>query len=127
MATILLVEDNPDITFIYKDALEHSGHHVDTAGDGQDGLNKAKSKSYDLILLDLMLPGKHGMQVLQELRDDEATKNIPVYVLSALSDRIISDQASNLGAKGFFVKSEFSPGDLVVALEKVLEKPAEHY
>ncbi|MCA9390569.1 response regulator [candidate division WWE3 bacterium] len=125
MPNILLIEDNPDISFIYQDALEGAGHQVETAGDGEKGLEKAKQGSFDLILLDLMLPGRHGMSVLRELKRTDETKNVPVYVLSALSDGIVADQAYNTGADGFFVKSEYDPGELVTALEKIFsgEKP----
>lgn len=118
MADILLIEDNSDISFIYQEALGKAGHTVDVARDGQTGIDHAFSKPYDIIFLDLMLPGKHGMQVLQELRDDERTQHTPIYILSALSDRIIIDQARSIGANGFFVKSDIDPGELV---EKVAE------
>lgn len=122
MAKILLIEDNPDISFIYKDALLDASHVVETAADGQTGIDLALNGAFDLILLDLMLPGKHGLQVLQELKGNEKTKDVAVYVLSALSDKIVSDQAENLGADGFFIKSEYGPGDLVEAVSDVLKK-----
>ncbi len=120
MADILLIEDNPDISFIYQEALGKAGHTVDVATDGQSGIDKAFSQTYNLIFLDLMLPGKHGMQVLQELRDDVRTQDTPIYVLSALSDRIIIDQARSIGANGFLVKSEINPGELVEKVEEYL-------
>lgn len=119
MAKILLIEDNPDISFIYQDALEGAGYEIKTAADGETGLKSAQEDSFDLILLDLMLPGRHGMSVLRELKRNEKTQNVPVYVLSALSDGIVADQAYNTGADGFFVKSEYDPGELVAALDKI--------
>ena len=119
MPKILLIEDNPDITFIYQDALEEAGYDVTTASDGEQGLEVAKQGEFDLILLDLMLPGRHGMSVLRELKREDPTKDVPVYVLSALSDGIVADQAYNTGADGFFVKSEYDPGELATALDKV--------
>ena len=119
MPKILLIEDNPDITFIYQDDLEEAGYDVTTARDGEQGLEVAKQGEFDLILLDIMLPGRHGMSVLRELKREDPTKDVPVYVLSALSDGIVADQAYNTGADGFFVKSEYDPGELATALDKV--------
>jgi len=116
---ILIIEDDPDIAFLYKSALEESGYTVDTAPDGDKGLAAIREKEYDLVLLDLMLPGKHGMSVLRELKSDDATKSLPVYILSALGDDIVEDQAANTGADGYFVKSDFNPGQLVQEVDKL--------
>lgn len=116
---ILIIEDDPDIAFLYQSALEESGYTVDTAPDGDSGLEKIKTETYDLVLLDLMLPGKHGMSVLRELKSDDVTKSIPVYILSALGDDIVEDQAANTGADGYFVKSDYNPGQLVQEVDKL--------
>jgi len=116
---ILIIEDDPDIAFLYQSALQESGYMVDTAPDGDSGLKKIQESTYDLVLLDLMLPGKHGMSVLRELKTNDDTKELPVYILSALGDDIVADQASNTGANGYFVKSDFNPGQLVEEIDKL--------
>jgi len=116
---ILIIEDDPDIAFLYQSALQESGYTVDTAPDGDSGLKKIQEGAYDLVLLDLMLPGKHGMSVLRELKTNDDTKEIPVYVLSALGDDIVADQASNTGANGYFIKSDYNPGQLVEEIDKL--------
>lgn len=116
---ILIIEDDPDIAFLYQSALQESGYTVDTAPDGDSGLKKIQESTYDLVLLDLMLPGKHGMSVLRELKTNDDTKELPVYILSALGDDIVADQASNTGANGYFVKSDFNPGQLVEEIDKL--------
>lgn len=116
---ILIIEDDPDIAFLYQSALQESGYTVDTAPDGDSGLDKVKEGTYDLVLLDLMLPGKHGMSVLRELKTNDDTKELPVYILSALGDDIVADQASNTGANGYFVKSDYNPGQLVEEIDKL--------
>lgn len=116
---ILIIEDDTDIAFLYQSALEEAGYAVEVAPDGDQGLAKIHDNHYDLVLLDMMLPGKHGMSVLKELKSSEEKKDLLVYVLSALSDDILEDQAKNSGADGYFVKADYNPGQLVDEIDKI--------
>ncbi len=84
---ILIVEDNEDLSFVVKTALEGAGYAVQTAGDGLQALERVKQMVYDLILLDLMLPKMDGCAVNLKLKENPQTAKIPVVVLTAYSHR----------------------------------------
>ncbi len=109
-ATILVIDDDQDILDLVKAQLAgRDGHIVITADSGEQGLALARSEPPDLILLDWMMPDLSGMAVLKTLKGEPETRDIPVYMLSAL--RALSDveQATEEGAAGYFTK----PVDLV--------------
>ncbi len=81
---ILVVEDEQALAFGIRDALLHSGYEVDVAHDGITALETLKSGQYDLVILDIMLPGRSGLDVLKEVRD--ARHDVRVVVLTALAD-----------------------------------------
>lgn len=81
--TVLVVEDDPEIRELETFLLGAEGYCVVSLPDGEEVLERAKAEGVDLVLLDLMLPRKHGNQVLEELRNDPATSEVPVIVVSA--------------------------------------------
>ena len=103
-----------------KVGLSDCGYAAETAYDGEEGLAKAKSFLPDLILLDLMLPKKDGMTVLKELRQESATAEIPVMILSQLSDTDKISEGVALGVVGYLVKVDFSLAEVVAKVKKVL-------
>lgn len=120
MARILAVDDEPTITRLVEAALAKHGHDVLAAGDGQDALFKAKTQKPDLILLDVMMPGMDGHEVLRRLREDPQTASIPVAFLSAVGD--VSEQLDSLeeGAVDYITKP-FSPADLRTRVHEMLD------
>ena len=106
---ILIVEDDASIAELEKDYLELSGFLVDMEKDGEKGRQRALSKDYDLLILDLMLPGRDGFSVTQELR---AKKDIPILLVSARKDDIDKIRGLGLGADDYLPKP-FSASDLV--------------
>jgi DNA-binding response OmpR family regulator len=82
---ILIIEDEREISSIIRMRLEAAGYDVMESFDGQEGLNKAKSASPDLILLDLVLPKISGIQILQELKNDAQYNRIPIIIVTGLS------------------------------------------
>jgi DNA-binding response OmpR family regulator len=116
---ILLVEDNRDILANLADYLEIKGYTVDCAQDGLTGLHLAASQSYDLAVLDVMLPGMDGFTLCQRLR--EARNNLPVIMLTArdtLDDRL---QGFSSGADDYLVKP-FELSELAARVEAVLRR-----
>jgi CheY-like chemotaxis protein len=101
---ILIVDDSRVLQSGMKRALVKSGHEVMLAGDGEGGLAVARQALPDMILLDMMLPNMSGTDVLSALKQDPSTKDIPVFVLSSLSQK---NEARLLqaGAAGYFEKS----------------------
>ena len=98
---ILIVEDEASIAELEKDYLELSGFHVETEGDGEKGLKKALEGNYDLLILDLMLPGRDGFSITQEVR---SKKDIPILLVSARRDDIDKIRGLGLGADDYMTK-----------------------
>ncbi len=113
MSKILIVEDELAIAELEKDYLELSGFEVEVAADGQVGLKKALTEDYDLIILDLMLPGIDGFEICREVR---AEKNIPIIMVSAKKDDIDKIRGLGLGADDYMTKP-FSPSELVARVK----------
>jgi len=122
MATVLFIEDEPTLQKALGDLLESEGFKVMSAMDGAKGVKLAKEKGADLILLDLVLPKKHGLEVLQELKEEESTKDIPVIVLTNVEELEEIDKAIKLGARTYLVKTDFT---LAEVFEKVKEAISE--
>ncbi|MEM9301555.1 MAG: response regulator transcription factor [Pseudomonadota bacterium] len=100
---VLVIEDNPDIAANIGDFLEDHGHVVDFAGDGVTGLHLAVVNDFDVIVLDLMLPGMDGLDVCRKLRED-ARKNTPVLMLTARDTLENKLQGFETGADDYMVK-----------------------
>ncbi len=119
---ILLIEDDKYIFRAYKDGLERAGFEVSGASNGLDGVNKAKEEHPDMILLDLILPVKNGFEVLEEIKIDEKTKNIPVIILSNLGQDSDVQKGNALGAEDYLIKSNYSMKEVVERVKFYLAK-----
>jgi DNA-binding response OmpR family regulator len=122
MKKILFIEDEAALQKAFKDVLEKEGYQMISALDGESGLRLAKSQKPDLILLDLILPRKDGFEVLKELKEDEATKGIPVIVLTNLEDIESVEKAIELGATTYLVKAQYTLEEVIQKVKKALEK-----
>jgi len=120
---ILIVEDDEDILQLLSYNLEGAGFETETAQNGPDGLKKAKSKRYDLIILDLMLPGMDGFDVCRELKRAQETSEIPIIMLTARSEEVDRIVGLELGADDYVVKP-FSPRELILRVRAVLRRYA---
>ena len=109
MKTILIIEDDESIAELERDYLEITGFKTEIAQDGYKGLELALNKEFDLILLDVMLPGKDGFKICQEIR---AVKEIPILLVTAKKEDIYKIQGLGIGADDYIVKP-FSPSELV--------------
>lgn len=115
---ILIIEDDPDIARLETDYLEIEGMLVAHAADGRIGLEMAQKQSWDLILIDVMLPGMDGFELLKKLRDDT---EIPMLMVSARSEDIDKIRALGLGADDYVTKP-FSPSELVARVKAHLKR-----
>lgn len=120
---ILVVDDEPDITALVAYHLAKASYRVLTAGNGRDALRAAREERPDLIVLDLMLPGLTGYEVLAELRRQEETKDIGVIVLTARKEEPDRIKGLSLGADDYLPKP-FSPPELVLRVGAVLRRLA---
>ena len=109
MKKILIVEDDKSIAELEQDYLEINGFKAEIALTGVSGLEKAINKEYDLILLDVMLPGKDGFEICQEIRK---VKEIPILLVTAKKDDIYIIRGLGIGVDDYIVKP-FSPSELV--------------
>lgn len=118
MNRILIVEDEEAIADLEKDYLELSGFEVEVANDGEVGLEKALGEDYNLIILDLMLPGVDGFEICRQVR---GKKNTPIIMISAKKDDIDKIRGLGLGADDYMTKP-FSPSELVARVKAHLAR-----
>lgn len=117
---ILAVDDESDVILILKTALMSEGYDVETASNGPDGLAIARDQIPDLILLDVMMPGMTGFEVLRELKADDATATIPVIMLTGVSDKKSIQEALTSGTD-FYIVKPFEFTDLLAKVEEALD------
>jgi len=110
--TILIVEDDPLLIKMYKTKFVSEGYSVFTAFDGEAGLSLALEKKPDLIILDVMMPKLSGIDMLKKLKGDAYGRNVPVIILSNLSQEEEAKKAFEYGAKEYLVKANFTPGQV---------------
>jgi len=113
LSKILIVEDDLSIIELERDYLEINGYQVDMENDGIQGLRKAKENSYDLIILDVMLPGIDGFEICRQIRQ---MKDIPIILVSARKEDIDKIRGLGLGADDYVTKP-FGPGELVARVK----------
>lgn len=110
---VLLIEDDEFYAHAYQFGLKKAGFEVVMAHDGIEGLEKAQLEKPDLIFLDLVMPKKDGFQVLEELKNEEELKNIPVIILSNLGQEKDMQEIKELGAIDYFIKTNLSMDEII--------------
>lgn len=118
MSKILIIEDEAEIAELEKDYLEINGFEVNIENKGDTGLARAKQETFDLIILDLMLPNVDGFEICKEIRKNQ---NIPVIMVSAKKDDIDKIRGLGLGADDYMTKP-FSPSELVARVKAHLAR-----
>ena len=113
---ILLVEDDEFLRSLVVRKLEEAGYGVAVAKDGEEALRLAGETVPDLLLLDLVLPGFSGFELVAKLRQNDATAKIPFIVLSNSSETQSKKQSQDLGAAGYLVKAQSTPADIVATI-----------
>ncbi len=124
MKKILIVEDDPYVRRLYEKifSMYRSDIQFDMAADGAEGLEKVKTFQPTLILLDVMMPGMNGFEVLEKLKADPTTRDITTVMLTVLGDQGVYQKAMTLGAEGFIVKSDIGPDKLLKVVEMYAQK-----
>ena len=121
---ILLIEDDSDQVYLYTVKFQLEGLNLVTAKNGVEGLEKVRQEKPDLILLDIVMKDMDGMEVLENLKKDATTKDIPVVLLTNLVKKELLGKAKQLGAVDFWSKTEVMPKDAVERIRKILNIPA---
>ncbi len=120
---ILLVEDDQYTRELYEEVIKGEGYALDSATNGEEGLEKIKNGGYNLILLDVMMPKMSGLEVLRAVKNNPPkVQNGPIVILTNLTNDPILNQAYGLNARDFVVKSDITPGDLLEKIKGYLEE-----
>lgn len=118
MENILIIEDNQDVNLMLSQAIKEAGYNVKSSFTGTDGLNEIKTNSYNLILLDIMLPYKSGDQILKEVRE---FSSVPIIIISAKDMISTKIDLLKLGADDYITKP-FDLGEVVARVESNLRR-----
>jgi len=119
---ILIVEDDKFLRELISKKLKDEGYQLAQAIDGEEGVVKAKEVSPDLILLDLILPGIDGFEVLSRIKKDSSVSSIPVIILSNLGQKEEIERGIKLGAIDFLIKAHFTPGEIIEKIKEILKQ-----
>ncbi len=122
--TILLAEDDRFLRRACETKLKQCGFDVRVAVDGDEALSLAREHAPDLLLLDLLMPKRDGLSVLKALKADTATSAIPIVIISNSSKDLEMQNASDLGAVDYWIKSNLSLQELCDRVQRLLGKPA---
>jgi len=121
---VLLVDDDPLIHRLYRPHLERAGYQVVSAASGIEAVELAGREAPQLIVMDIMMPEMDGLSAIREIRRLEATKDVPVIVVTANPQYHLSQQESQWAGASCFLTKPFGPASLVSAIQRLLPKPA---
>lgn len=109
---ILLIEDEEIFLEMFGEKLRQDGYIVETANNGAWGLKEALKGEYDLFIIDVMMPAMTGEEIIEKLKLEEKTKNIPIIVFSASVEDHVEEKVKKMGVNEFFIKTQVIPSDL---------------
>ena len=119
--TILIIEDDKFLRELIARKLFEEDYGVSEAIDGEEGMKKIKEEKPDLILLDLILPGIDGFEVLARMKEDPVLAAIPVIILSNLGQKDDVEKGLKLGAIDYLIKAHFTPGEIIEKIKTALK------
>ena len=119
--TILIIEDDKFLRELIVRKLKDEKYQIVEASDGEEGLEKAKKEIPDLVLLDLILPGIDGFEVLSRIKEEHALSSVPVIILSNLGQREEVEKGLKMGAVDYLIKAHFTPGEIIEKIKTVLK------
>ena len=118
---ILIIEDDKFLRELIVQKLIKEGYTISEAIDGEEGIKKIRDEKPALILLDLILPGIDGFEVLAKMKEDPALSPIPVIILSNLGHKEDVEKGLKLGAVDYLIKAHFTPGEIIEKIKAVLK------
>ena len=119
---ILLIEDEDIFVDMFGGKLEQDGFHVESANNGAWGLKEALKNDYDLYVIDMMMPAMTGEEIVEKLKMEDKTKNIPIIILSASVDEVAAEKVIAMGVTKFYVKTQVTPSELSDKIAEILSK-----
>ena len=123
MATILIVEDDPLVQKFYTILFKEEKYTIHLAVDGVEGVAKAKEITPDIILMDIMMPKKNGIDALKDIKADPKLAHIPVVMLTNFGEQEFVKQSTEAGANAFIIKADVSPRQLITEVRKYVGAP----
>jgi len=118
---ILIIEDDKFLRELIVKKLVKEGYEISEAVDGEEGVKKVKEEKPDLVLLDLILPGIDGFEVLSRTKEDPALSQIPVIILSNIGQKEDVERGLGLGAIDYLIKAHFTPGEIIEKIRAILK------
>ncbi|MBZ9572445.1 response regulator [Patescibacteria group bacterium] len=118
---ILIIEDDKFLRELIAQKLVKEGYKTFEAVDGEEGIKKIKAEKPDLILLDLILPGIDGFEVLSRMKEEPTLVQIPVIILSNLGQKDDIERGLKLGAVDYLIKAHFTPGEIIDKIKNALK------
>lgn len=119
---LLIIEDDKFLRDLIVRKLTNEGFEVKEAETGEDGLEVLRENPPQLLLLDILLPGMSGYDVLEAIKKDERLRSVPVVMLSNLGQKEEIERAESLGAKDFLIKAKYTPGEIVARVKEILNE-----
>ena len=121
MAKILIADDEPDVLTIFAERLRRSGYEVEYASDGNQVIQKSDQTTYDLLIMDIHMPGHTGYEVCEHVRNSEKNRKTPMVLMSAFSEDKTNWRQSKADA---FLAKPFETGQLTATIDKLLKRSA---
>ncbi len=118
---ILIIEDDKFLRELIGQKLLKEGYDIIEAVDGEKGIKSVKDEKPDLVLLDLILPGMDGFEVLIKIKEDSEIAQIPVIILSNLGQKDDIEKGLKMGAVDYLIKAHFTPGEIIDKIKVVLK------
>jgi DNA-binding response OmpR family regulator len=118
---ILIIEDDKFLRELIGQKLLKEGYDIVEAVDGEKGIKSIKEEKPDLVLLDLILPGMDGFEVLTKVKEDAGIAQIPVIILSNLGQKDDIEKGLKMGAVDYLIKAHFTPGEIIDKIKIVLK------
>lgn len=119
--TILIIEDDKFLRELIAQKLIKEGYDIIEAIDGEEGMKRVKEEKPNLVLLDLILPGIDGFEVLSRMKEDLSLASIPVIILSNLGQKDEIEKGIRLGAVDYLIKAHFTPGEIIEKIKNILK------
>lgn len=120
---ILIVEDEEATAEMYATNFKQAGYEVDISHDGLQGFEKMVTEQPSLVLMDIVMPGLSGVEVVEKAKHEHATQSIPIVMLTNYSDSVELKNAMRQGAVDFIIKSDLTPRQVVEKVQKYLQPP----
>lgn len=116
---VILIEDDHDINFIYKRQLDKAELPTDAFYTGKEALAALAVSAYDIALVDVMLPDTNGIEIVKQMKQNSNLAKMTIIILSNMGEETIVNEAKNIGADGYLIKSSMNPGQMIESVIKI--------